>query len=255
MKIKNLTLLVLLVIPFLTSGQHVKAIADYQQTFNMEGAFNGRQLTGEQQERLASRMRSMPPLQFRLTVAGERSGYEPVASGKSEQPQRRFGFSSGSFFKDAAAGTSVNRVEIRDSVYLVTDTLRAIQWKLHKETMEIGPLLCYMATASVPRMGGGGFPGRGNGQEGAGAQMEVVAWYCPEIASNQGPGRYWGLPGLILEVEEPNALIQCVNIELFPEGLKSVEFPGDGEIISSAEYAQKMRAIWEERRNSRPQRN
>ena len=30
--------------------------------------------------------------------------------------------------------------------------------------------------------------------------IEVTAWYTPEIPINQGPADYWGLPGLILEV-------------------------------------------------------
>ncbi len=41
-------------------------------------------------------------------------------------------------------------------------------------------------------------------------QIEVVAWYTPQIPVSNGPGEYWGLPGLILEInaEEQQFYVQ-----------------------------------------------
>ena len=38
-------------------------------------------------------------------------------------------------------------------------------------------------------------------------EILVTAWYTPQIPVNQGPGEYWGLPGLILEVHDDQNLI------------------------------------------------
>jgi GLPGLI family protein len=41
----------------------------------------------------------------------------------------------------------------------------------------------------------------------------VTAWYTPEIPVNQGPDKYWGLPGLILEVNDGKTVL-CSKVVL-----------------------------------------
>jgi GLPGLI family protein len=36
--------------------------------------------------------------------------------------------------------------------------------------------------------------------------VTITAWYTPEIPVNQGPENYWGLPGLILEINDVRLL-------------------------------------------------
>jgi GLPGLI family protein len=38
--------------------------------------------------------------------------------------------------------------------------------------------------------------------------VTITAWYTPEIP-NQGPENYWGLPGLILEINDGKTVILC----------------------------------------------
>lgn len=54
-------------------------------------------------------------------------------------------------------------------------------WKLNKETKKIGSYNCKKATTS--------FRGR-----------NYTAWYAEEIATTTGPAKFYGLPGLILEI-------------------------------------------------------
>lgn len=42
----------------------------------------------------------------------------------------------------------------------------------------------------------------------------MTAWYTPEIPVNQGPENYWGLPGLILEINDGTTTILCSKIVL-----------------------------------------
>lgn len=243
-------------ISFLASGQGVKAIAEYQQEFRADGVMRGTELSPEQRMRIARRMGEMPPREFTLTMAGQRSVYKQKASDESGRGQRRFGV-SGDLYKDAVNRQSINKVKFQDSTFLVHDSLPKFNWELQEETTEIGPLLCYKATALVDDDAGRfGFGMRGGGSdESQRSPVEVTAWYCPEIKSDQGPGRYWGLPGLILEVETSNTLIRCTNIELFPEGLDAVNLPEEGTVITAREYGEKLMKFWEERREQRQQRN
>lgn len=67
--------------------------------------------------------------------------------------------------------------------YLVEDHLPKMEWELSSEKREIQHLTCYKATA--------GFRGR-----------NWTAWYSPDIPVNYGPWKFYGLPGLIVEITE-----------------------------------------------------
>lgn len=193
-------------------------------------------------------MGAVEPRDYDLLIASERSGFILQAGTKGGR-QGGMMDSSGDLYKDTKNRVLLNRVVWNDTVYVVKDTLREFDWQLHDITIEIGPLVCYKATASVEVPSSGMRGGRRS------ESAEIVAWYCPEIKSDQGPGRYWGLPGLILEVEEPNAITRCTNIELYPENFRGVTFPEDGKAITAAEYASKLKAFWEARREARSNRN
>lgn len=67
--------------------------------------------------------------------------------------------------------------------YLIKDSLSSIKWIITSETKKIENLICQKATAK--------FRGR-----------NYVAWFCPAIPINDGPWKFFGLPGLILQVND-----------------------------------------------------
>ncbi len=67
--------------------------------------------------------------------------------------------------------------------YLVDDELPEIKWELSNEKREIENLICYKATTK--------FRGR-----------TWTAWYHPDIPINYGPWKFYGLPGLIVEIKD-----------------------------------------------------
>lgn len=67
--------------------------------------------------------------------------------------------------------------------YLIKDSLSSIKWIITSETKKIENLICQKATAR--------FRGR-----------NYVAWFCPAIPINDGPWKFFGLPGLILQVND-----------------------------------------------------
>ncbi|WP_332911473.1 GLPGLI family protein [Algoriphagus boritolerans] len=46
--------------------------------------------------------------------------------------------------------------------------------------------------------------------------IRVTAWFTPEIPVSHGPESYFGLPGLILEVQNQGRTLICEKIELNP---------------------------------------
>ncbi|MDO4225710.1 MAG: GLPGLI family protein [Bergeyella zoohelcum] len=67
--------------------------------------------------------------------------------------------------------------------YLSYDENVKFDWKLHNETIKLGELTCQKATTQ--------YGGR-----------DWVAWFTPDIPINNGPYKFYGLPGLIVKVED-----------------------------------------------------
>ena len=67
-------------------------------------------------------------------------------------------------------------------------------------------------------------------------EITITAWYTPEIPVSQGPEGYWGLPGLILEVNDGKTTILCSKIVLNPKEKAEIKAPDNGKIVSQKEY-------------------
>jgi GLPGLI family protein len=66
--------------------------------------------------------------------------------------------------------------------------------------------------------------------------LTITAWYTPEIPVNQGPENYWGLPGLILEVNDGKTVILCSKIVLNPKEKAVIKAPVKGKVISQNDF-------------------
>ena len=64
----------------------------------------------------------------------------------------------------------------------------------------------------------------------------MVAWYTPQIPVSHGPGEFWGLPGLILEVSADQTSILCSKIIINPKEKIEIEAPDRGRVISRKDY-------------------
>ena len=67
-------------------------------------------------------------------------------------------------------------------------------------------------------------------------EITITAWYTPEIPVNQGPEGYWGLPGLILEVNDGKTTILCSKVVLNPKEKADIKAPAAGKEVSQKEY-------------------
>jgi GLPGLI family protein len=84
-------------------------------------------------------------------------------------------------------------------------------------------------------------------------EVIITAWYTPEIPVNQGPEGYWGLPGLILEVNDDKTIILCSKVVMNAKEKVEIKAPNKGKEVTQKEYDEivtaKMKEMQEMRRS------
>lgn len=162
------------------------------------------------------------------------------------------------YYKDTKQKTYTNQNELFGKVFLIKDSLPNLEWKLEKESKLIGNYLCFKATAEkkAPESERGfrGGPRNKNKDEkpkdSLPKTISVTAWYTPQIPVNQGPGDFWGLPGLILEINYEKTILLCTKIVLNPKEKETIALPDKGKVVSQTEYddivSKKMKEMQEQ---------
>lgn len=151
-----------------------------------------------------------------------------------------------SYHKNVKTKMSIAETDLMSKIFNVQSTLTDYKWKLSSETKQIGGYLCYKATVIIPVT-----QREKNDYEEEKAEQEknktqffkieapkdkiITAWYTPEIPVNQGPDRYWNLPGLILETNDGKTTIICSKITLNPKQKVEIKIP-KGKTISQKEF-------------------
>lgn len=103
-----------------------------------------------------------------------------------------------------------------------------LKWKITNETKNIGSQKCFKAT-TIKKFR---LKKRKN-------EIEVIAWFCPEIPLNFGPKEYSNLPGLILEIEEDKLIYLADKIDLKADNIINLKKLA-GNTISESEFDKKI---------------
>lgn len=251
-------------------SQDFQGKAVYMSKTTMDMDFGGREMSEEQKKRIKERMKSAFEKTYNLTF--DRTSATYLEEEKLEQPGgenggfRMMGFGgSGKYYKNIKDQTFTNQKEMFGKVFLIKDSLPKLNWVMGSETKQIGNYTCYKATATKP-VDSTDFsnfrrppPGERNGDKGDNKdgevkkdstetnkslfkgvevpkEIEITAWYTLDIPVSQGPGEYWGLPGLILEVNAGKTSILCSKIILNAEEKEIIEAPTKGKEVSQEEY-------------------
>lgn len=283
---KNHFLLYLFI--FLTAitlhAQDFQGKAIYQSKTSLDRSLEGRQLSEEQKRRIEQRLKSSLDKSYELIFDRTASLYseeEKLDAPNNQDGRGGFRISladigKGMFYKNIQQKVYVNQKELFGKNFLIQDSLAPLEWKLGPETKTIGKYICYKATAIVKigtamqslqsfgrnRRGGPSsyqtettqqdstqssrnFPERTAQNERA-----VTAWYTTQIPVSQGPGMYWGLPGLILEINDGRTTILCNKITLNAENKLVLEAPTKGKEVTQEEYDKMLSKKMTEMRNN-----
>jgi len=152
-------------------------------------------------------------------------------------------------------GTRIDQREIVDKNYVVTDSIRKLDWKLSGESKTILNYKAFKATAQ--RIGSRMQMTMENGEmkrEQVPDTVSIVAWFTTDVPVAVGPATYQGqLPGLILELDENNGRTFFKAVEVSPKvSVSKIKEPKDGKKISATEFDKERDKVMEEMRRNVP---
>lgn len=278
---KNLVLIFLFFSTIVFSQKDFQGMAVYESKTSM-GEFNDRMkgnkdITPDMQKMIEERMKKMFEKTFILNFDKSTSIYKEEE--KLDAPgQNQGGFrmmtsmmgGGGTYFKNIKEKKYTVDKEFMGKEFLVKDSLKIYNWQMTGETRQIGGYNCFKAIAIVPTNPSDfrNFRMKKNDEEKKeevkteekekktnfmdGFEMPkeitITAWYTPEIPVSQGPEGYWGLPGLILEINDGKTTILCSKIVLNPKDKVEIKAPTTGKEISQKEYDETVMKKMEELR-------
>ncbi len=273
---KKLTVIFILLFSLaLTAQQDFQGKAYYQSktTIDMKN-FGGRKMSEDRKKQIAERMKSMFEKTYVLTFNKTESVYKEeekleAPGGNSRGLMMMSSFTAGKQYKNVKDQQFLQDQEFFGKQFLIKDTLPQLEWKMESETKQIGKYTCFKATA-VKKVDEMDFSNmrrrnRDNDEKKEVAkdstktdnpfdeievpkEVIVTAWYTPQVPINQGPGEYWGLPGLILEVQSGRTAILCSKIVMNPDEKEEIKAPKKGKEVTKKEYNDIVKKKMEEMR-------
>ncbi|WP_026725922.1 GLPGLI family protein [Flavobacterium sasangense] len=287
---KKIIIASIFMISGLVNAQNFQGMAVYESKTStadfMKGMSGNREMTPEMQKQIEERMKKMFERTFILNFDKTASIYKeeekldaPGQQGGGRMMMSMMG-GGGTHYKNAKDKQYVVDKEFFGKEFLIKDSLPKYEWKLEGESKQIGNYTCFKATAvvKVSESDFRNFRFRNNNTKEGEKKAEtvkdtakakktnftddwempkenvIIAWYCPEIPVNQGPENYWGLPGLILEVNDGKTVILCSKLVLNSKEKVEIKPASKGKEVTQKEYDEIVKKKMEEMRemNSGP---
>ena len=268
------------------NAQNFQGMAVYESKTStadfMKGMSGNRDITPEMQKQIEDRMKKMFEKTFILNFDKSASIYkeEEKLDAPGQQSGGRMMMSmmggGGTHYKNAKDKQYIVDKEFFGKEFLIKDSLPKYEWKLEGESKQIGNYTCFKATAvvKVSESDFRNFRFRNKNNEGKDdvkkpttvkdtakskktnftddwempKENVITAWYCPEIPVNQGPENYWGLPGLILEVNDGKTVILCSKIVLNSKERVEIKAASKGKVVTQKEFDETVKNKIEEMR-------
>lgn len=165
--------------------------------------------------------------------------------------------SSGTLYKNLKENYSILESNYLDKPFLIKDSLHTSGWELSTDTKQIGNYTAYKATKTVKAKN---IVLEDEKEEDSSSDLlsmidkepkdlVYTAWYTPQIPIANGPEKFGGLPGLILELHTPNMVYLCSEIVLNPKKAIAIKAP-KGKTTSQEEFDKIMKKRMDEMKKS-----
>ena len=126
------------------------------------------------------------------------------------------GKNGGGIYKNFKTKEYLHEADVLGKQLLVVDKLEKINWLFIDEEKTIGSFKCKKAQAKINN-------------------EEVIAWYSDEMAIQDGPKDFYGLPGLIIELIAEKKTYHAININQTKNKLE-IKKPTKGTKVTKQEY-------------------
>ena len=258
------------------NAQDFQGKAFYQSKTNIEMDLSASGIPADRIKMIQERMKNQLEKTYVLSFDKSASIYKEEekldqAGGTGRGGMRMImigGAGTGKHYKNTQTKTSAKENELSGKNFLIKDDLITYEWKMEQETKMIGENVCFKATTVIQRpkrttslrfgSGRNNNNEEENNDEDKTPEMEdviVTAWYAMDIPVGHGPGDYWGLPGLILEISDGNTQILCTKIVMNPKEKAVIAAPTKGKVVTQEEYEvireEKMKEMQERMGNER----
>lgn len=196
----------------------------------------------EPKTNLGFEMKSIPTL-FELIVDKKESEYNFIPRVDNSQNDASSGISasysitsSGVLYKNTDEKRFIEESELDGKKYLIHGELPSYNWQISRDSKEIAGFQVLKATTIV------------DGED----PIEITAWYAPKLSFKNGPDSYWGLPGLILELETATVYssgdkegIKYVALKVETvKSKKSINQPTKGMVVNKEQFRNLQEENW-----------
>lgn len=216
-----------------TFSQSEGGVISYKVKLNLENVdFNNNKVNDEATLKIKKIIKNAKPLETRLVFKDGKSyyGYHEELNGVNSFNIIKSFISEKDYFTDLTNSKQLVHNNIYGQSFLIE--MKNKKWELTNDTKNIGKYLCYKAIFTKTTRG---------------KIVKIIAWYTPEISMSFGPSEYFGLPGLILQVND-GVLIITVNKVTIPQEIKRIKTIPNGKLITEEEFVKISNRIYIDRK-------
>ena len=255
MKSFSFLLLLNLVTTFSFAQKNFQGSATYMSKTTMDmSRFD--KMPEDRKKQVLARMKNYLEKTYTLNFTRQESSFKenvkldaPGTSG----PKWAISNGQSSIYKNTKELKIIEAIETFSKRFLIIEAMTQPKWQLDSETKKIGQYTCYKGTltredVSIDYVSIFRNRGRKNNTSKKDAtqkqekeidvpKMETItAWYTPQIPLSTGPKDYYGLPGLILEVNVGRTTMLCTEIIINPKNEVEIKKPTKGKKVTREEY-------------------
>ncbi|WP_053992109.1 GLPGLI family protein [Mangrovimonas sp. TPBH4] len=239
---------VLLVFTTVVNAQDFTGIATYKTKRKIDIQLDSTQVNSEMHQKMMEMLKKQFERTFILSFNKEESVYkeeEKLGGPQTGAVVEVIAINTGGsdiLYKNTKEERYTNQNDVFGKIFLIKDQLQKEEWQFQSDTKNIGEYTCYKATIAreqpkmVGRISVNGDKDLSKDREPEMETVTVTAWYTPQIPVNNGPANYFGLPGLILEVNDGSETIICSKIVLNPTDKVEISEPKKGKEVTQEEF-------------------
>lgn len=244
----------------LMRAQNFTGQATYQSKTTMDMKIGGDKMNDQMRAQITEMMKKQLEKTYILDFSAEESIYQveqnlASPTGRDGMMSNMMGnFQSGNQYKNLKDSLYLESKEFFSKLFLIKDSLPILEWELVNESKQIGQYVVFkaIATKDLDQTAFSELSKKEKDKEDDQVEkdsivspldqfdipksIEIVAWYTPQVPVGHGPGEYWGLPGLIMEVKAGKTILLCSKLILNPKDKVVIQPPSKGKKVSKKEY-------------------
>lgn len=226
-------------------SQEFQGMATYKSDRNMsQFQFQAEGVSPEQMKQLQAQLKKQFQKEYELRFNLTESTWKEAesldagpATASAGAMQISISTGGGILYKNTETKDVLQQTESFSKLFLIDDELEDREWKMTGKTKKIGNYTAQEAIyQNIREVQTFAMSDEEKTTETVMDTVNITVWFTPEIPVPHGPEEYWGLPGLILELDDGQVTYLCTRVELNPTKAVEIEIPKKGKKISAEEF-------------------